>query len=111
MVKRGPSALCTADYKLSDGSKYPRASIIDEIHLQHPALPERAQRVRQGGRVKRGRRVHRLTDHTVKSKARPERVSSAAFPRKRLQPVVTVRVKDHLPRAWPGSESVPDTVQ
>ena len=24
-------ALCTADYELSDGSKYPRASIIDEM--------------------------------------------------------------------------------
>src|SRR5271170_1398284 len=24
-------ALCTADYELSDGSKYPRANIIDEI--------------------------------------------------------------------------------
>ena len=35
---------------------------------QHPALAERAQRVRHGGRVKRGRRPHGLTDHTVKDR-------------------------------------------
>lgn len=41
-------ALCTADYELSDGSKYPRASIIDEIHLAsaHPHLRDRCQVLR-----------------------------------------------------------------
>ena len=41
-------ALCTADYELSDGTKYPRASIIDEIHLAsaHPHLRDRRQVLR-----------------------------------------------------------------
>src|ERR1700680_3326269 len=41
-------ALCTADYELSDGSKYPRASIIDEIHLAcaRPHLRDRCQVLR-----------------------------------------------------------------
>jgi hypothetical protein len=38
-------ALCTADYELSDGSKYPRANIIDEIQqaLGRPHLRDHAQ--------------------------------------------------------------------
>lgn len=41
-------ALCTADYELSDGTKYPRASIIDEIHLActRPHLRDRCQVLR-----------------------------------------------------------------
>ncbi len=41
-------ALCTADYELSDGSKYPRASIIDEIRLActRPHLRDRCQVLR-----------------------------------------------------------------
>src|ERR1700680_2121291 len=41
-------ALCPADYELSAGSKYPRASIIDEIHLacSHPHLRDRCQVLR-----------------------------------------------------------------
>jgi hypothetical protein len=41
-------ALCTADYELSDGSKYPRASIVDEIHLActRPHLRDRCQVLR-----------------------------------------------------------------
>lgn len=41
-------ALCAADYELSDGTKYPRASIIDEIHLARtrPHLRDRCQVLR-----------------------------------------------------------------
>jgi hypothetical protein len=41
-------ALCTADYELSDGTKYPRASIVDEIHLAcaRPHLRDRCQVLR-----------------------------------------------------------------
>jgi hypothetical protein len=41
-------ALCTPDYELSDGTKYPRASIIDEIHLActRPHLRDRCQVLR-----------------------------------------------------------------
>jgi hypothetical protein len=38
-------ALCTADYELSDGSRYPRANIIDEIQqaMARPHLRDRSQ--------------------------------------------------------------------
>jgi hypothetical protein len=41
-------ALCTADYELSDGTKYPRASIVDEIHqaCARPYLRDRCQVLR-----------------------------------------------------------------
>lgn len=44
-------ALCTADYELSDGSKYPRANIIDEIQqaLSRPHLRDRAQVLKSPG--------------------------------------------------------------
>ncbi len=40
---------------------------------QHPAFPERPQGLCHRGGVERGRRVHRLTDHTVKPKQRATR--------------------------------------
>ena len=44
-------ALCTADYELSDGSKYPRANIIDEIQqaLGRPHLRDHAQVLKSPG--------------------------------------------------------------
>jgi len=44
-------ALCTADYELSDGSKYPRANIIDEIQeaLGRPQLRDHAQVLKAPG--------------------------------------------------------------
>jgi hypothetical protein len=44
-------ALCTADYELSDGSKYPRANIIDEIQqaFGRPHLRDRAQVLKSPG--------------------------------------------------------------
>jgi len=44
-------ALCTADYELSDGSKYPRANIIDEIQqaFARPYLRDRAQVLKSPG--------------------------------------------------------------
>jgi hypothetical protein len=44
-------ALCTADYELSDGSKYPKASIIDEIQQARtrPHLRDRSQVLRSPG--------------------------------------------------------------
>jgi len=44
-------ALCTADYELSDGSKYPRANIIDEIQqaLGRPHLRDHAQVLKAPG--------------------------------------------------------------
>ena len=44
-------ALCTADYELSDGTKYPRASVIDEIQLAmaRPQLRDRSQVLRSPG--------------------------------------------------------------
>ena len=44
-------ALCTADYELSDGSKYPRANIIDEIQeaLGRPQLRDHAQVLKSPG--------------------------------------------------------------
>jgi hypothetical protein len=44
-------ALCTADYELSDGSRYPRANIIDEIQqaLGHPHLRDHAQVLKSPG--------------------------------------------------------------
>ncbi len=44
-------ALCTADYELSDGTKYPRANIIDEIQqaLGRPHLRECAQVLKSPG--------------------------------------------------------------
>jgi hypothetical protein len=44
-------ALCTADYELSDGSKYPRANIIDEIQqaLGRPHLRDHAQILKSPG--------------------------------------------------------------
>ncbi|HTZ27989.1 MAG TPA: hypothetical protein VMC83_28600, partial [Streptosporangiaceae bacterium] len=44
-------ALCTADYELSDGSKYPRANIIDEIQqaFARPHLRDRAQVLKSPG--------------------------------------------------------------
>ena len=51
---------------------------------QHPALPERAQGLRQGGGVERGRRARSLTDHTVKPKQRaawcPVSVRRSGYP-------------------------------
>jgi hypothetical protein len=44
-------ALCAADYELSDGSKYPRASLIDEIQLAltRPHLQGRCQVLKAPG--------------------------------------------------------------
>jgi hypothetical protein len=44
-------ALCTADYELSDGSRYPRANIIDEIQqaLGRPHLRDHAQILKSPG--------------------------------------------------------------
>jgi hypothetical protein len=44
-------ALCTADYELSDGSKYPRANIIDEIQqaMARPHLRDRSQVLKSPG--------------------------------------------------------------
>jgi hypothetical protein len=44
-------ALCAADYELSDGSKYPRASLIDEIQLAltRPHLQGRCQVLKSPG--------------------------------------------------------------
>jgi hypothetical protein len=44
-------ALCTADYELSDGSKYPRANIIDEIQqaFGRPHLRDRSQVLKSPG--------------------------------------------------------------
>jgi len=44
-------ALCTADYELSDGSKYPRANIIDEIQqaFARPHLRDHAQVLKSPG--------------------------------------------------------------
>lgn len=44
-------ALCTADYELSDGSRYPRANIIDEIQgaLGRPHLRDHAQVLKSPG--------------------------------------------------------------
>jgi hypothetical protein len=44
-------ALCTADYELSDGSKYPRANIVDEIQqaLGRPHLRDHAQVLKAPG--------------------------------------------------------------
>jgi hypothetical protein len=44
-------ALCTADYELSDGSRYPRANIIDEIQqaFARPYLRDRAQVLKSPG--------------------------------------------------------------
>jgi hypothetical protein len=44
-------ALCTADYELSDGTKYPRASVIDEIQqaMARPQLRDRSQVLRSPG--------------------------------------------------------------
>jgi hypothetical protein len=44
-------ALCTADYELSDGSRYPRANIIDEIQqaLGRPYLRDHAQVLKSPG--------------------------------------------------------------
>jgi hypothetical protein len=44
-------ALCTADYELSDGSKYPRANIIDEIQqaFGRPHLRDHAQVLKSPG--------------------------------------------------------------
>jgi hypothetical protein len=44
-------ALCTADYELSDGSRYPRANIIDEIQQARarPRLRDRSQVLRSPG--------------------------------------------------------------
>jgi hypothetical protein len=44
-------ALCTADYELSDGSRYPRANIIDEIQQARarPHLRDRSQVLRSPG--------------------------------------------------------------
>jgi hypothetical protein len=44
-------ALCTADYELSDGSKYPRANIIDEIQqaFARPYLRDHAQVLKSPG--------------------------------------------------------------
>ncbi len=45
------AALCTADYELSDGTKYPRANIIDEIQyaLGRPHLRDHAQVLKSPG--------------------------------------------------------------
>jgi len=76
---------------------------------QHPALPERAQGVRQGGRVHRGIRVQRLTDHTVKSRhpldgcpAGQAALSRDAFPRKRAPAFPRKRASAPLPWAVAG---------
>jgi hypothetical protein len=44
-------ALCTADYELSDGSQYPRANVIDEIHQARarPYLRDRCQVLKSPG--------------------------------------------------------------
>jgi hypothetical protein len=44
-------ALCTADYELSDGSRYPRANIIDEIQqaCARPHLRDRSQVLKSPG--------------------------------------------------------------
>jgi len=44
-------ALCTADYELSDGSRYPRANIIDEIQQAsaRPQLRDRCQILKAPG--------------------------------------------------------------
>ncbi len=44
-------ALCTADYELSDGSKYPRANIVDEIQQAcgRPHLRDHAQVLKSPG--------------------------------------------------------------
>jgi hypothetical protein len=44
-------ALCTADYELSDGSRYPRANIIDEIQQasSRPYLRDRSQVLKSPG--------------------------------------------------------------
>ncbi len=44
-------ALCTADYELSDGSRYPRANIVDEIAQarSRPHLRDRCQVLRSPG--------------------------------------------------------------
>jgi hypothetical protein len=44
-------ALCAADYELSDGTRYPRASVIDEIQqaLGRPHLRDRAQVLKAPG--------------------------------------------------------------
>jgi hypothetical protein len=44
-------ALCTADYELSDGSRYPRANIIDEIQQARarPHLRDRSQVLKSPG--------------------------------------------------------------
>jgi len=44
-------ALCTADYELSDGSRYPRANIIDEIQQARarPQLRDRSQVLKAPG--------------------------------------------------------------
>jgi hypothetical protein len=44
-------ALCTADYELSDGSKYPKANIIDEIQQARtrPHLRDRSQVLKSPG--------------------------------------------------------------
>ena len=44
-------ALCTADYELSDGSRYPRANIIDEIQQasSRPHLRDRSQVLKSPG--------------------------------------------------------------
>jgi hypothetical protein len=45
------AALCAADYELSDGSKYPKASIVEEIEqaLSRPHLRDRAQILKAPG--------------------------------------------------------------
>ena len=55
---------------------------------QHPAFPERPQGLRHGGRVKRGRGAHRLTDHTVKPKRRGGGVCQAVAAWHRRGPAV-----------------------
>jgi hypothetical protein len=44
-------ALCAGDYELSDGTKYPKASLVDEIHqaLRRPHLRDRAQVLKSPG--------------------------------------------------------------
>jgi hypothetical protein len=44
-------ALCTADYELSDGTKYPRANIVDEIQQarSRPYLRDRSQVLKSPG--------------------------------------------------------------
>jgi hypothetical protein len=45
------AALCAADYELSDGSKYPRANVVEEIQqaLGRPHLRDRAQILKAPG--------------------------------------------------------------